>query len=218
MSAPLSVRFALFAVLLLLMIGTRFTHAGSAGVLPDATWAVFFISGFYLSRDWRWSLTALFVAAVGADYVAIRYCGISNYCLTLSYWSVVPAYSLLWLGGAWLRGHYRRAPRDLARLALSLLVSVTLCFGITHSAFYWMSGRIAQPTLAEWAAVFVQWYPLFLGVTALYVAVGTVVHLTLTHRLESARLRRGGDGAPSRARAVKHAFEAGIRAQRGIEL
>jgi hypothetical protein len=189
MSVPISVRLALFAALLLLMIATRFTHAGSAGVLPDATWAVFFICGFYLSRDWRWSLTALFVAAVGADYLAIRYYGISNYCVTPAYWSIAPAYTALWLGGVWLRGQYRRVPRDVARLGLSLVVSVTLCFGITHSAFYWIGSRIAHPTLGEWAGVFVQWYPLFLGVTALYVAVATVVHLTLTHRPQSATLR-----------------------------
>jgi hypothetical protein len=193
MPVPIPVRLSVFAGLLVLIAATRFSHAGSAGVLPDATWAVFFLGGFYLARQWRWSLATLFAAAVGIDYLAIRHYGISNYCLTMAYWFIVPAYGILWLGGAWLRQHYQRVALDFARLLLSLVVSVTLCFAITHSAFYWLGGRIAHPTLGEWTSVFVQWYPLFLAVTSLYVGVATVLHIALTHRPRPATLRPPGD-------------------------
>src|SRR5256885_10809830 len=120
MSTPIPTRFAVFAVLALSMAATRFSHAGSAWLPPDASWAVFFIGGFYLTRQWRWALAILLIEAVGVDCLAIRHYGISNYCVTLAYWFIVPAYSALWLGGAWLRRHYQQAAPDLARLCASL--------------------------------------------------------------------------------------------------
>lgn len=186
MTVRLPIRFTIFAVLLALMAATRFSHAGSAGVLPDATWAVFFLGGFYLAHDWRWSLATLSTAAVGVDYLAIRYYGISNYCVTLAYWFIVPAYSLLWLGGAWLRRHYRRVPLDLVRLPASFLVSATLCLLVNHSAFYWLGDRIAKPTLGEWWSVFTDWYAYFLAVPGVYVALAALVHVVLTGRPRAA--------------------------------
>lgn len=189
MSFPIPVRFRVFAVLLVSMVATRFSHAGSGAVLPDATWAVFFLGGFYLARDWRWSLAALFAAAVAVDYLAIRYYGISNYCVTIAYGSIVPAYSLLWLGGAWLRRHFRQVPLDLVRLAASFVVSATLCFLVSHSAFYWLGDRVAGPTLGEWWSVFTEWYAYFLAVPGLYVAVAALVHVALTHRPRTVMVR-----------------------------
>jgi hypothetical protein len=177
-----SMRFAVFAFLLLLMAATRFSHASGAGLLPDASWAVFFIGGFYLAREWRWALTALLVAATGIDFLAIHYYGISNYCATPAYWFIVPGYSVLWLGGAWLRWQYRHVPLDLLRLCISLVISVSVCFLLTHTAFYWLSGRISDPTLAGWWSVFTQWYGLFLAVPSAYVGLATLLQITLTRR------------------------------------
>ncbi len=188
MSVPISVRFTVFAVLLALMVATRFSHAGNAALLPDATWAVFFIGGFYRSRDGYWALATLFAAAVGVDYLAIRYYGISNYCVTLAYWFIVPAYSLLWVGGAWLRRHYRRVPMDLLRLLVSFVASVTLCFLVNHSAFYWLGDRTGKPSLAEWWSVVTEWYAYFLAVPGIYVALAAVVHVALTQPRAAARL------------------------------
>ena len=186
MSVPRSKQFTMLSVLLLLMAGTRFSHAGGAGLLPDATWAVFFIGGFSLAREWRWALATLLIAATAVDSLAIRYYGISNYCATLAYWFIVPGYSVLWLGGVWLRRHYRHVPLDLVRLAASLVLSVTVCFLITHTSFYWLAGRVEHPTIAEWWSVFTQWYGLFLGVPSAYVALATLLHIALTRRSRSA--------------------------------
>jgi hypothetical protein len=175
-------RFAVFAFLLLLMAATRFSHAGGAGLLPDASWAVFFIGGFYLAGEWRWALTALLLAAAGTDFLAIHYYGISNYCATPAYWFIVPGYSVLWLGGAWLRQRHRHLPLDLVRLCVSLLTTVTVCFLLTHTAFYWLSGRVEHPTIAEWWTVFTQWYGLFLAVPSTYVGLATLLHIALTRR------------------------------------
>jgi hypothetical protein len=182
MSLSSSMRFAVFAFLLLLMAATRFSHVGGAGLLPDASWAVFFIGGFYLALEWRWALTALLIAATGTDFLAIHYYGISNYCATPAYWFILPGYSVLWLGGAWLCRQYRHVPLDLAWLCISLVISVSVCFLLTHTAFYWLSGRIKHPTLAEWWSVFTQWCGFFLAVPSAYVGLATLLHIALTRR------------------------------------
>src|SRR5256885_14887108 len=88
MFAPNPRRFALFALLALSMAATRMNHAGSAWLPPDASWAVFYLAGFYLAREWRWALTLLLIEAVAIDGLAIRYHGLSNYCATLAYWFI----------------------------------------------------------------------------------------------------------------------------------
>ena len=185
MLAAIPRRFVLFTVLALLMAATRFSHTGTAWLPPDASWAVFFLGGFYLAREWRWALALLLLEAVSVDCVAIGYYGISNYCVTVAYWFIVPAYSMLWLGGAWLRGHYQRAPLDLGRLFASLVLSVTGCFLITNGSFYWLGGRIQHPDLLGWWSNLTRWYGHFLLVPCLYVAAAVLVHVFLTQRARS---------------------------------
>jgi len=182
MVAPIPRRFAVFTLLALLMAATRFNHAGSAWLPPDASWAVFFVGGFYLARQWRWALGMLLIEAVGSDVLAIRHYGISNYCATLAYWFILPAYSVLWLGGAWLRRHYQQAAPDLARLGASLLLSVTLCYLLTNGSSYWLSGHIEHPDLIGWWSHFTRWYGRFLMVPCVYVGIAALVHVAFTHR------------------------------------
>ena len=183
MFARIPRRFVVFVLLALSMAATRFSHAGAAWLPPDATWALFFIGGFYLGGRWRWALGMLLIEAVGIDLLAIRHYGISNYCATLAYWLIVPAYSVLWLGGVWLRRHYRQAALpDLARLCASLVLSVTLCFVITNAGWYWLGGRVEHPDLVGWWSHFTRWYGHFLIVPCMYVAIATLIHVALTHR------------------------------------
>ena len=186
MFARIPTRSVVFALLALWMAATRFSHAGAAWLPPDASWAVFFIAGFYLGGEWRWALGMLLIEAVGIDFLAIRHYGISNYCATLAYWFIVPAYSVLWLGGAWLHRHYRQAALpDLARLCASLLFSVTLCYVITNASSYWLGGRIAHPDLSGWWSHFTLWYEHFLVVPCAYVGLAALIHGAFTHRSDA---------------------------------
>ena len=182
MFAPIPGRFALFALLALSMAATRFGHAGSAWLPPDASWAVFFLGGFYLGREWRWALGILLIEAVGLDCLASRDYGVSNYCLTAAYWFIVPAYSVLWLGGVWVRRHYQQVPLDLLRLLASLMVSVTVCFLLSQGSFYWLGGRVEHPSFAGWWSNFTRWYGHFLTVSCTYVALAGLVHIAFTPR------------------------------------
>src|SRR3989440_6984679 len=148
MSTPIPTRFAVFALLALSMAATRFSHAGSAWLPPDASWAVFFIGGFYLTRQWRWALAILLIEAVGVDCLAIRHYGISNYCVTLAYWFIVPAYSVLWLADAWLRRHYQQAAPALERLCAILLLSAPLSSLVSNAIFYVLARRLSPPRCA----------------------------------------------------------------------
>jgi hypothetical protein len=193
MSPQTSRRLTVLALLALVMAATRFSHTGSAWLPPDASWAVFFVGGFYLAREWRWALGLLLIQAVAVDYTAIRYFGVSNYCVTVAYWFIVPAYAVLWLGGAWLRHHYRQAPADLARLVASLVVSVTVCFLLTQGSFYWLGARVAHPDLAGWWSNFARWYPHFLAVPCAYVALAAFVEIVFgSHSPAGAALRSQG--------------------------
>ena len=190
MSTQASRQLTVLILLALVMAATRFSHAGTAWLPPDASWAVFFIGGFYLAREWRWALGMLLIEAVGIDLLAIRHFGISNYCATLAYWFIVPAYSTLWLGGAWLRRHYQQAALpDLARLCASLLLTVTLCYLITNTSSYWLGGRVAHPDLLGWWSHFTRWYRHFLMVPCAYVGLAAVAHAAFTHRSDAAAPR-----------------------------
>lgn len=89
------VAILIFAGLAFFMAATRFPGLASNLHLQDASWALFFLAGFYLRDHWRWGFPALMALAVVIDLVAIEYFDVSNYCLTVAYWFLVPAYGSL---------------------------------------------------------------------------------------------------------------------------
>lgn len=169
-------RLAGFCALAVLMVITRSGHLGTPWSLPDASWAVLYLAGFYFGREWRWALPLLICTAFAVDFVVIRDFGVSSYCVTAAYACNVVAYSLLWLGGSWLRRGYRHDPYDLMRCAASLGIAASLCFLVTNGSFYWLGGRVADPSVGGWWRNFTDWYPGFVGVTFLYVGIASVLH------------------------------------------
>lgn len=169
-------RMAGFGALAALMIATRSGHLGTAWSPPDASWAVLYLAGFYFAREWRWAFPALFCAAAAVDFIVIRDFGVSSYCVTVAYVFMLPAYALLWLGGAWMRRAYRHELSDLARGAASLALACSLCFLLTNATFYWLGGRIAHPSLGGWWQSFAHWYPGFVGIPFVYVGVVALLH------------------------------------------
>jgi hypothetical protein len=178
------------AILSLVMLATRFGHFGSAWSLPDASWAIFFVGGFYLSRQWRWALPSLALLAVGIDLTVIHYFGVNNYCLTAAYAFNLPAYAVLWLGGLWLHRQMTGALSDALRLALSAIAALSVCFVITNGSFYWLGGRVREASMAGWVENFSDWYLSYLSTALLYVAIGAVVHVVVTSRTGVARAWR----------------------------
>ncbi|NYZ61641.1 hypothetical protein [Luteimonas deserti] len=181
---PVARRATILALLAVLLAGTRLHHFGA---VPDASWAVFFIGGFYLSTWSRWAFPALMVLAVAVDWAVITGQGLSfwsHYCVSPAYWCLVPAYFAMWAGGLWLR---RRAAGpglvQALRLAAALVGSVALCHLLAQGSFYWISSSVVEPTLAGWWKNYSDWLLPYMRVAAMYVGAAAMLHVLLTRVL-----------------------------------
>lgn len=185
--SPIAQRTLILALLAGLMAATR---GGHFGPLPDASWAVFLIGGFYLSTWTRWAFPLLMALAVAVDYLVITRSGASfwqHYCVSPAYWCLIPAYFSMWAGGLWLRRRNATADlRGLGLLAVALVGSVVVCQLISQGSFYWFSGAVAEPTLAGWWKNYSDWLLPYMFTAAKYTAVAAGLHGVAVH---AARLR-----------------------------
>ena len=191
-------RAIVFTLIASLLMATRLnlpaalTHLGP---IPDASWAAFFLGGFYL-RSWtRWAFPVFMALAVLADYVVISGQGMdffAHYCMSAAYWFLIPAYFALWFGGMLVRRYYASAEgaesngKALTVLAASLFASVVLCHLLSQGSYYWISDSVADPTFAGWWKNYSDWFVPYLRTTAIYVGLAVIVHVGLT---QAARLR-----------------------------
>lgn len=169
-------QLAIFAALALLMAATRYHH-----FLPvtDASWALFFLGGFYLVGASRWAFPALMIEAVLIDYVTTQHLGVSDFCITPAYAFLIPTHAVLWFGGWWLQARQRLDLRGLALLAGSVFVSVSLAYAISNGSFYWLGGRAGAPNWSGYVESFRMYYGHFLSVPSLYIGLAAVLHLLL---------------------------------------
>ncbi|OZB61365.1 MAG: hypothetical protein B7X39_02945 [Lysobacterales bacterium 14-68-21] len=175
-------RLGIFSILALVMAATRLHHFDA---IPDASWGVFFLAGFWLRGSARWAFPLLMALAVLVDFFAITSQGLSfwsHYCVSAGYWFLVPSYFALWLGGSWLARHQAGLHAStLGLAALALLVSEGVCYLLSNGSFYWLSPvTVAARSLNGWFANLGDWYLPFLGTTAMYVAIGAVFHVLVT--------------------------------------
>lgn len=180
-------QIAVCVALALLMAATRFHHFLP---IPDASWAVFFLGGFYLAGASRWAFPLLMLQAALIDYVTTQHLGVSDYCISPAYSFLIPTHALLWFGGWWLQARQRFDWLGLARLGGSAFVAVTLAYVVSNGSFYWLGGKIAAPDWNGYRVQFLAWYPHFLSVPLAYIAIASVLHL-LVLRLRGAAVERG---------------------------
>ncbi|RAO75733.1 hypothetical protein [Dyella jiangningensis] len=174
-------RLGIFLALALVMAATRVHLSLFHHDVWDASWAIFFLAGFWLRGSFRWAFPLLIVEAVVVDYIVISNQGISfwdHYCVSAAYWFLVPSYLSLWLGGSWLA---RQQPglnlRGLGTAAVAVLGGWVACYVISNGSFYWLSNSVPQPrSVGAWVANMGDWYLFFLEATVLYIALGLVVH------------------------------------------
>lgn len=165
----------LFLASAVLMALTRSHHfATTLGNLPDASLAIFFLGGFYLRNPIF--LLVLAVESVAIDYVAINFAGISAYCVTMAYGFLAVSYLVAWTGGRLAGRSFELTTGFAARFAALAFVSTSLGFLIANASFYWLSGRIASPNVADdWAQTTV-YFPSFVGAACAYIAAAALVH------------------------------------------
>ena len=173
-------RAFILSLLVLLMAGTRINHFAP---VPDASWAVFFIGGFYL-RNWtRWAFPLLMGLAVVVDWAVISSQGMSfwqHYCVSAAYWMLIPAYFAMWAGGMLLRRYYSSASlKSLGLLAATVIGSVALCHLIAQGSFYWISASVAEPSFAGWAKNYSDWLLPYMRSAAMYIGAAALVQVAV---------------------------------------
>jgi hypothetical protein len=176
------------AALALLMAATRGEHVTGLAVLPDASWAVFFLAGVYLGP--AWALLGLMAEALALDFVAVTWGGVSGFCITLAYPFLFPAHGALWLAGRWYARRHRQAWSTLTPLALALLGGAVIAEGLASGGFYLLSGRFPDLSVAELGARLVRYFPESLEALLVYVGAAVLVHAVLALALGEAQRRR----------------------------
>jgi hypothetical protein len=192
-------RAGIFLILALVMTATRVNHFAA---LPDASWAVFFVAGFYLRGSVRFAFPLLMALAVLIDFYVITSQGIdfwSHYCVSIGYWFLVPAYFTLWLGGALLQRLYRGLGlRELALLGGLAVAAVSVSYLISNGSYYWLSdtwmagGRLRS--FGGWVENLGDWYLPYLRTTVIYLGIAAMLHIgtLLTARGLDDAARAGG--------------------------
>ena len=171
-------QYIIGAILLGLMVITR----GNISVhLQDASWAIFFLVGFYLrdSSIVRLGFPVFFLAAFAIDLAVIDAVGGVHYCFTPAYPFLIPAYAAMWFAGKWFGANYQENAAGLAKLVATAAVAVSACFLISNAGFYFFSEKFETMTMAQYASSVAQYLPEYLKTTALYLGIATLVHMVL---------------------------------------
>lgn len=166
-------------VLLFIMIVTR---AGFVNHIQDASWAVFFILGFYIRK--AIALPLFLLAAFLTDISVITATGGENYCFTVSYPFLAPAYGSLWLAGRLFANNYSVSVKGLMYFVLAAVVGVTVCDLISSGGFYFFSGRFEETTFTEFAGRVAKYLPMYMKTTVIYLAIAAAVHFALLQILK----------------------------------
>jgi hypothetical protein len=178
-------QFGIFAGLALLMLITRGSHFGSSFAMPDATLAIFLITGFLQPRYSFLSLLAfvfLLLEAGGIDYYAINVAGVSDYCISPAYWFLIPTYASMWFGGRWLATRQQNFRFTLVLFGGVSMFSASIAFLISNGSFYLFSGRFSNISVTEYFTRVAQYYLPYIGGSMMYLMLAVLAY-TLTGKL-----------------------------------
>lgn len=164
--------------LVLLMVATRGHHFATLQHLPDASLAIFFLAGIYITRVWFFPL--LLAVAGLLDYVAITWGGVSSFCISPAYTLLIAAYGALWFAGRKYASIHKEQWLSLIPLVIFMTVGFVLSEIISSGGFYYFSGRFADLSLTEFASRLTKYGPEMFSSLAFYVACTTVIHAVIS--------------------------------------
>lgn len=171
--------WSLVIVLTTLMLMTRSHHFATAIHLPDASLAVFFLAGRYL-RQW-WTIIVYFLLALITDYFVIHYQGVSNYCFTVSYAFLLPTYASLWVGGFYTRQLSFLQFNGLTGLVTIVAFSTAIAFFISNTSFYWLSGRIVDPSFSHYLEQFLRYVSPYMTTPWLWLCIAGFMEVIIKY-------------------------------------
>lgn len=166
----------LIFVLSAIMWLTRGHHMASLAYLPDASWAIFFIVGFYFSS---FAVIALFLAqAFLIDYLVLTQLGVGQSCFTLAYSFLLPAYLSLWFAGKYLSKRYALNLTGFKNFALAAVSGIIVCELISSGSYYFINVP-GTASIGEFMGRFAYYLPHALAFTMSYLLVALVAHLVI---------------------------------------
>lgn len=174
-------------ILTLAMWLTRSHAIAPELVLPDTTWASFFLAGFCSRR--HAVPTALLANAAIIDYVAVVHGGVSADCYTPAYAFLIPTYLALWIAGRNVSAERLTSLASLRRCGLRLAAGVAAAFAISNAGFFAFSGHFDSMSFGAYLSAVARYLPGYLESTALYAALG-IAYLSLRRNRDEARWTR----------------------------
>ncbi len=150
-----------------LILLTRMNHFGDHVYLPDATLAALFLGGMLVSRS-GWLALAIGVA-FGMDFYAMGYKGVSDYCMSLGYWGLIPTYAAVWGMGRWLA----KREQSFAALpyALAGWLATSIAFVLSNAFWYSFSDKVNTLTIVEFTQRIAKYYTPYVGYTMMYLGI-----------------------------------------------
>jgi len=176
-------QFLIGLFLIALMTVTRGHHFASINHLPSASWAVFFLVGFYITKKWLFPLLLSIVFFM--DFVVSGNASPDSFCLTPAYSMLIPAYGTLWLAGRWYAKQYQFNLKSLFTLVLTVLIAAAMTSIFSGGGFYFFSGRYPEPTLLEYSARFIKYFPRSLTNLAVYIGLAVAVHSYIIYAIRT---------------------------------
>ena len=168
----------------LLLLAMVLTRGNITAHLQDASWAIFFMVGFYL-RDGilgRYAFPAFFLVAFVIDLIVVDAInGGTHYCFTPSYPFLIPSYAAMWFGGRWFATNYQESALGLSRFVGAALVATVVCFFISNLGFYFFAGKFEEMSITAYALAVAKYLPGYLTTTGLYLGFTALLHLSIVH-------------------------------------
>lgn len=158
------------SILIALILLTRTNHFGDSVYLPDATLAVLFLGGLLITRS-SWLGLAIIVA-FGMDFYALGFKGISDYCMSLGYWGLIPTYALVWGAGRLLAK--RNKPFAIMPYALFGWAAASVAFVLSNAFWYSFSDKVSTLSIFEFSQRVAQYYTPYVGYAMMYLGVAWV--------------------------------------------
>lgn len=157
-----------------LMVATRYRHFGGAAALPDASLAVFLLGGFYVRRVSGFVLLLALASLI--DQAAVRWGGVSDWCVTPAYAFLLPAYGAAWLAGVWAARAFSPDARGALRVLAAFVAGTAAWFALSNAGFYWFSGYFGGMGAIDYASRVLRYLPGYAATAGVYVLAAALLH------------------------------------------
>ena len=160
-------QYVIPVVLIFVMLMTRFSHFGSAVSLPDASLAVFFIAGLFGSGFGIFGV--LIIEAVLIDYIAIKFFGVTDFCISPAYNFLILGYAAIWGIGWFSRKYLTLGFGDTLKIFLASVCAASTAYFISNGSFYLLSGKFGILSWEGYIEQFCRYYSMYVSSTLIYI-------------------------------------------------